>query len=245
MDELIDISAARALISDDVLWPRIRDFLWNFAPKIHSSWLAPLLAPLPSVPSISEEPTASPRLARWFLSELRVEPCFHTFPSNDGSRLLLLSPSNLLSLASWLGALASASALRRVTRGPDVAALKTAFPGIYPALFSYTAYFAKTGILDTSDETAPDAILSNGCAILFDALSPLPTPLLHRLRLEFPSDATDSLDVPPFDRLPVLPAATSPSDSPKKHPTLPPSNLQTIKLLLKFHYPEAYSLCFS
>ena len=39
MDSLIDIAAARSLVADAALWPRVRDFLWDFAPSIHPSWL--------------------------------------------------------------------------------------------------------------------------------------------------------------------------------------------------------------
>ena len=39
MDRLIDIAAARSLVADAALWPRVRDFLWDFAPSIHPSWL--------------------------------------------------------------------------------------------------------------------------------------------------------------------------------------------------------------
>ena len=36
---MIDIGAARALVADTVLWPRVRDFLWDFAPQVHPNWL--------------------------------------------------------------------------------------------------------------------------------------------------------------------------------------------------------------
>lgn len=237
MDGLIDISAARDLVSDEALWPRVRDFLWNFAPQIHPTWLEGLqvgqFAPSSPPPESLQPLLASRFVSSWVLSKLRVEPVSHAFPANDGSRLLLLDASTLLSLASWLGALSSASALRRVTRGPDVAALKTALPGIYPALFAYTAYFAKTGILDASAETAPATILANGCAFLFSALAPLPAPLLHRLRLKLPAPADQSIT-----RTTELPL-------PHNDPTIQRSNLQTIKLLLKLKFPEACALCFS
>ena len=35
----ITIDEARALVADAALWPRIRDFLWDFAPQVHKSWL--------------------------------------------------------------------------------------------------------------------------------------------------------------------------------------------------------------
>ena len=35
----ISIDDARALVADEALWPRMRDFLWDFTPQIHASWL--------------------------------------------------------------------------------------------------------------------------------------------------------------------------------------------------------------
>ena len=219
MDGLIDIDSARALVSDAALWPRVRDFLWNFAPQVHPSWLENH----PTI-KLSNHQTIlnSPRISRWLLAQLHVEPCFHPFPSDDLSRLLLLDSSTLVSIAHWLGALASADALRRVTRGTDVAALKTALPGVYPAVFSYAPYFAKSARPPATDPT-PSAILANGFSLLHSALSHLPSPLLHRLSLKLPKDT-----------LPDLPSST-----------IKPSNHQTIKLLLKLRFPEAFSLCFS
>jgi hypothetical protein len=226
MDGLIDIDAARALVSDAALWPRVRDFLWNFAPQIHPSWLKtiPSLSSIPSIPS-------SPRVSRWLLSELKVAPCFHPFPASDLSRLLLLDSDTLVSIVHWLGALATSDALRRVTRGPDVAALKAALPDAYPAVFSFAPYFAKSGLLTASDDPAPAAVLTTGYSLLFAALSHLPPPLLRRLTLKLPADAP----LPPLRD----------SASPREQSTIKPSNHQTIKLLLKLHFPEAFALCCS
>ena len=223
MDGLMDIDAARALVSDAALWPRVRDFLWNFAPQIHASWL-PSLQSLPSLPS-------SPRISRWLLAQLNVEPCFHPFPSTDASRLLLLDSDTLVPIAHWLGTLASASALRRVTGGAEVRALKTALPGVYPAVFSYAPYFAKTGILDTSQETSPDAIQTHGFSLLLSVLSDLPPPLLRRLALKLPATISGQ--------------SFSPSTDISNDSTVKRSNGQTVKLLLKLRFPEAFSLCFS
>ena len=33
------IDEARALVADSALWPKVRDFLWDFAQQIHPSWL--------------------------------------------------------------------------------------------------------------------------------------------------------------------------------------------------------------
>lgn len=220
MDGLIDIDSARALVSDAALWPRVRGFLWNFASQIHPSHLATL--PLPAVPSLPAVSAlqSSPRVSRWILRELSVDPCFHPFPADDLSRLLLLDSDTLVSVARWLGALAAADALRRVTRGPDVAALKTALPGVYPAVFSYAPYFAKSALPPASDPS-PDAIQTLGFSLLHATLAHLPPPLLRRLALKLPKGSLPD------------------------HQTTKPPNRQTVQLLLKLRFPEAYSLCCS
>jgi len=229
MDGMIDIEAARALVSDAALWPRVRGFLWNFASQIHPSHLSSLPLPaVPSLPAVSALQSSS-RVSRWILAELSVDPCFHPFPSDDLSRLLLLDSDTLVAVARWLGALASTEALRRVTRGPDVAALKSSLPGIYPDVFSCTAYFAKTALPPSADP-APGAVQSHGFSLLFSFLSGLPSPLLRRLRLKLPADALPSNDQ---------------TVAPSNDPTVKRSNDQTIKLLLKLHFPEAFSLCCS
>ncbi len=225
MDGLIDIDSARALVSDAALWPRVRDFLWNFAAQIHPSWLKtiPSLSSIPSIPS-------SPRVSRWLLAELSVEPCFHPFPASDLSRLLLLDSDTLVSIANWLGALATADALRRVTRGPDVAALKVALPGVYPAVFSYAPYFAKSALPPAADPS-PDPIQSLGFSLLRATLSPLPPPLLRRLTLKLPASLPDLSNGQTIKR--------------SNDQTTQRSNAPTVPLLLKLRFPEAFSLCCS
>ena len=41
MAEVADIviEEARELVSNRLLWPLVRDFLWDFAPQIHESWI--------------------------------------------------------------------------------------------------------------------------------------------------------------------------------------------------------------
>lgn len=225
MDGLIDIASARALVADAALWPRLRDFLWNFPAQIHPTWLATI----PAIPSGLSVPS-SPRLARWLASEFSIEPFFHPFPSTDLSRLLLLDAATLESIALWIGALSTADALRRVTAAPAVRALKTALPGIYPDLFAYTAYFAKT-LPPTAPDATPEAIRALGFTLLFSALADLPVPLLQRLRIKLPSDIP-----PPPDHS---------TDKPSNHQTAKPSYHQTIQLLTKLRFPEAHALCFS
>ena len=88
---------ARALVADQTLWPRVRDFLWDFASQVHASWLEGSVAPN------YQTLLASPRLKRHILDSLRVTPCFHTFPKGDWSRLLLLDGATLEEIAKWLG----------------------------------------------------------------------------------------------------------------------------------------------
>ena len=133
MDGVISMEDARALVGDAKLWPRVRNFLWDFAPQVHESWLEPNQLSLRD----------SPRVKRYILDSLGVEPCFHAFPKEDGSRILLLDGATLESAAKWLGALACAESLRRVTSGEVVRKLKSKLRGIYPEVFGYSAYFGE------------------------------------------------------------------------------------------------------
>ncbi len=133
MDGVIDMDGARSLVGNAALWPRVRDFLWDFAPQVHESWLDGQAAQWLA--------GGSPRVKRYILDSLGVEPCFHAFPGEDGSRILLLDPATLGSVARWLGALYCAEPLRKVMDGATVRALKAAFAGVYPEVFGYTAYF--------------------------------------------------------------------------------------------------------
>ena len=138
----------------------------------------------------------------------------------------------VLEIAKWLGAIASAGVLRRVTDGATVRSLKAALHGVYPEVFGYTAYFKNMEKLggtvadlargtDGSGKLGAEFVVAVGHGLLDDALSRLPTPLLKRFRLKLPKD------LPP-----------RPSD----HLTTQSLNLQ---LLMKLRFPEAYALCSS
>ena len=228
MDGVITMDDARALVGDVKLWPRVRDFLWDFAPQVHESWLEPNQLSLRD----------SPRVKRYILDSLGVEPCFHAFPKEDGSRILLLDGATLESAAKWLGALACTEVLRRVTNGATVRELKAALPGIYPEVFGYTMYFGslealKFGSLDVKEFGSLDDgkfggadVEKAGCEILLQSLSSLPVPLMHRLKLKFPKGMMEM-------ELPDLKTSKLP-------------NLQTsIFKLLKLKFPEVYKLCCS
>lgn len=179
MDGMIDMDKARELVADRSLWPRVRDFLWDFAPQIHASWREEL-----AIPANLD----TPRIRRYVLDSLGVTPCFHDFPKADGSRLLLLDASTLELIAQWLGALAGADSLRLVTDGATVRELKKSLPGVYPEVFGYTAYFK----LPPRPGKTGDEVAAAGYAMLFSALAGLPEPLQARLRLKLPRRICDS-----------------------------------------------------
>lgn len=218
MDSVIDIAAARALVADEVLWPHVRDFLWDFAPQIHESWLS-------GVSGFSGI-SGIPRVKHFVLSELGVEPCFHAFPKDDWSRLVLLDGKTLESIVKWLGALACANVLRRVTDGATVRALKAELPGVYPEVFGFTAYFAGFDWTATGAENAktPDAVLTIGLRLLSSLLDACPAPLVKRFTLKLPKKLCDSC---------------VPCDEKKERP----STGGAVKKLLRLKFPEAYKLC--
>ena len=223
-DKTISIDEARELVGDQVLWPRVRDFLWDFAPSIHESWIDGVVQL-----KVEGLKVAGPRLKSFVLEKLGVESCFHTFPKDDGSRLLLLDGATLESLAKWLGALACAEQLRRVTDGATVRSLKSALPGIYPEVFSFAAYFGKwkveSGEWKVNGADAGDNIVAVGHRILFSVLSSLPAHLLRRLELKLPKNSR-TLDANLASEIPVT-----------------GFNFQFISKLLKLRFPEAYALC--
>jgi len=234
MDCIIDIAAARALVADAVLWPRVRDFLWDFAPQVHESWLEDLGCE--TLDGRREDETvmphvsrlmSSPRVKCFVLSALGVEPCFHVFPKGDWSRLLLLDGSTLESIVKWLGALTCVGTLRRVTDGKTVRALKAALPGIYPEVFGYTMYFGRDlrdgkDLRDGRDDA--DHVVQVGFSVLMSFLAPLPEPLVSRFKLKF--SKTFSASAVPCE-----------ADNPA-------GNLKSVLAkLLKLKFPEAYRLC--
>ena len=225
-DAIMTMDEARELVSDPALWPRVRDFLWDFAPSIHPSWLDGLtvgrldgfdLTHFAETDKLSNCQTVK----RFILDSVGVEPCFHTFPKDDGSRLLLLDGATLESLAKWLGALACVEQLRRVTDGATVRALKAALPGVYPEVFGYTMYF-KSLTVGQLDGLTVDKVIATGFEMLSSTIAELPEQLQLRFKLKLPK--------PPD-------AAT---DKPSNRQTVKPSNL---RLLLKLRFPEAYALC--
>ena len=219
MDRMIDVDAARALVADAALWPRVRDFLWDFAPQVHGSWLEDL-----GRATLDEGLMSSPRVKRFILSALGIEPCFHAFPKDDWSRLVLLDGQTLELIVKWLGALACAGGLRRVTDGKTVRALKAALPGVYPEVFGYTMYF-KREERDVRDERnrrdEAGHVVAVGLSMLMSLLADVPSPILSRFRFKLPKSLCDSA-------APRLKKETCGA---------------VVAKLLKLKFPEAYRLC--
>ena len=218
MDGVITMEDARALVGEVKLWPRVRDFLWDFAPQVHESWLEPNQLSLKD----------SPRVKRYILDSLGVEPCFHTFPKEDGSRILLLDGATLESAAKWLGALACAESLRRVTSGEVVRELKSKLRGIYPEVFGYTAYFKENDFQRRDAETlSAQRISEDGCKMLFSVLAELPEPLIRRMKLKFPKGLCEL-------------CVSAPLRLKERSSQI---NLSAVLKLFKLKFPEAYKLC--
>lgn len=213
MDGVIDLARARELVGNAALWPRVRDFLWDFAPQVHASWRNGL------------DPLDSPRVKRYLLDSLDVEPCFHDFPKEDGSRLLLLDGATLEKVVQWLGALACADELRRVTDGATVRALRTALPGVYPDVFGYTAYFDFGADFPHAEAQSAQRISEEGCKMFFSVQSKLSGPLVRRMNLKFPKELCDLCLSAPLREARI--------------------KYSVILKLLKLKFPEAYSLCCS
>ena len=207
----ITLDEARELVSNRLLWPRVSEFLWDFAPQVHESWLEPKQLSFRD----------SPRVKRYILESLGVEPSFHTFPKEDGSRILLLDGANLESTAKWLGALACAESLRRVTSGEVVRELKSKLRGIYPEVFGYTAYFKdldSRGGAEARSEDIVAEVVANGYGLLFSAFSKLPASVVSRAKFKLPKD---------------LRVSASPREI----------DLPVVLKLFKLKFPEAYKLC--
>lgn len=222
----ITVEKARELVSDQALWPLVRDFLWDFAAQVHYSWVEDL----PSLGGAEArgvlQEMKSPRVKRFVLDSLGVEPCFHSFPNDDGSRILLLDGPTLESAAKWLGALACAESLRRVTDGKVVRELKAALSGVYPEVFGYTAYFRDFAAKSAKEAMTADGIIAAGLEILASAVSGVPEPLASRLKFKIPKNLC-GLCVPCGEK------GTSRIAFP------------AILKLFKLKFPEAYTLCCS
>ncbi len=226
----LSLEEARTLVASP-LWPRIRAFLWDFASLCAPARLTAALVPAGGSGDLPRSLADSPRVARAAEQALGLSPLFHAFPATDSSRFLLLSREDYDRLAQFLGTVALAPALRRVTAGAEVRALKAALPGVYPEALSYAAYFGKCAPLfkrfEPADQAAnPAAVQSTGHSILAAALSDLPSELLLRQRLRFPAGS-------PADS--ALGGASSPGEPQKEA-------AQAALLALKLFLPSEFAL---
>ena len=228
-DTDITMDDARALVADQALWPIVRDFLWDFAPQVHQSWVDGV-AGISGFSGVS----GSSRIKAHILSELGVEPCFHVFPKDDWSRLLLLDGRTLELIVKWLGAIVCADELRHVMVGATVRELKAVLSGIYPEVFGYTAYFAKIDFQrgDAEKQSGESQnvgsrpsivgdVVSTGMSVIDLLLADVPAPLVSRFRFKLPKGlcASESLRL--------------------KQETCG----AVVTKLLKLKFPEAYKLC--
>lgn len=82
---------------------------------------------------------------------------FELFPAKDPSRLKLLDDATRDALGKWMEALAAADGWRRIVDGAKVRELKAEYPGVYPEVFRYTAYFARwRGVLEEMSRKASE-----------------------------------------------------------------------------------------
>jgi hypothetical protein len=133
------ITEARELISNEILWPKVRDYL-------------------------------------------SAGGAFELFPAKDAARLKLLDASTRQAIGVWIEAIALAERWRKVVDGATVRELKAAYPGVYPEVFRYTAYFTKwQRVLEEMARTAE----KQGCRISQVACPDFAMVLLL-LKLKFP-----------------------------------------------------------
>jgi len=220
------VEDARELVSDQLLWPLVRDFLWDFSSQVHESWIEDILSAksaLCDLCVLCGKEKNDGRVKAWLLNELGIEPCFHAFPKDDLSRVLLLDAATLESVAKWLGALACAESLRRVTDGATVRKLKASLSGVYPEVFGYTAYFKNLVSSEATDLRGEDIaadVAEKGYGLLFSVFSGFPESVVSRVRFKLPKNL----------RISASPREVDPS---------------VVSKLLKLKFPEAYKLCCS
>ncbi|MBP5509556.1 MAG: hypothetical protein J6Z49_01410 [Kiritimatiellae bacterium] len=212
MDGELTIQQARELVRDERRWPLVRRFLYGFAALIDDERV---------VAACGRHAVALrevPRVAAFVQERLAVRPLFHTFPKDDGSRLLLLPAETFRRLALWLAALADADRLKREIDGGKVRSFRAQLPGVYPEVFRIAPYFHKWRL----PETGGTEFTLEGFRLLMTALKRLPGPLLDRQRLRFPV---------------ALEAGFFPLDG--------EVGLDLVYRLLELQFPEEHSLCCS
>ena len=77
---------------------------------------------------------------------------FEPFPAGVKSRLKLVDSETLLKIDMWVEALKNAPAWKGIVEGDKVRELKSRYPGVYPEVFRYSAYFSKFKTIDSGNE---------------------------------------------------------------------------------------------
>ena len=77
---------------------------------------------------------------------------FELFPAGVKSRLKLVDSETLLKIDMWVAALKNAPAWKGIVEGDKVRELKSRYPGVYPEVFRYSAYFSKFKTIDSGNE---------------------------------------------------------------------------------------------
>lgn len=104
-----DLNEARELVSNGVLWPKVRDYLARGGE-------------------------------------------FTRFPPGARSRLALVDDETRSRIDMWCEALRRAGEWKGIVDGAEVRRLKAVYPGVYPDVFRYTAYFSKFKNIDPANE---------------------------------------------------------------------------------------------
>ena len=77
---------------------------------------------------------------------------FELFPAGVKSRLKLVDSETLLKIDMWVEALKKAPDWKGIVEGDKVRELKSRYPGVYPEVFRYSAYFSKFKTIDPGNE---------------------------------------------------------------------------------------------
>lgn len=105
----LTLDEARELVANDVLWPKVRDYLAHGGE-------------------------------------------FTKFPPGVASRLKLVDDETRSLISMWVEALGKCSEWKAVVDGEQVRGLKKKYPGVYPEVFRYSAYFSKFPAADERNE---------------------------------------------------------------------------------------------
>ena len=77
---------------------------------------------------------------------------FELFPAGVKSRLKLVDSETLWKIDMWVEALKNAPDWKGLVEGDKVRELKSRYPGVYPEVFRYSAYFSRFKTIDPGNE---------------------------------------------------------------------------------------------